>query len=106
MMYRQLVDTNPWKNEYLSVDPWKRLEADINEYKEYEDWDMIFRGELSEGKFSIMPLNFVYFNRDLIKKEIQLWTRLKWKNINKIVVHISPRSLPLICSPGIFYDLI
>ena len=44
MMYSKLVDTNPWKNEYLSVDPWKRLEADINEYKEYEDRDMILSG--------------------------------------------------------------
>ena len=40
-MYRHITSTNPWKNEYLSVDPWKRPDDDINEYKEYEDRDMI-----------------------------------------------------------------
>ena len=45
MMYRSLVDTNLWKNEYLSVDPWKRLEEDLDEYKEYEDRDMILSGK-------------------------------------------------------------
>ena len=53
MMYSKLVDTNPWKNEYLSVDPWNELEGDINEYKEYEDRDMILSGELYEGNFHL-----------------------------------------------------
>jgi hypothetical protein len=42
-MYRQLRSINPLKNEYLSVDPWKRPDDDLDEYKEYEDRDMILR---------------------------------------------------------------
>jgi hypothetical protein len=42
-MYRQLTSTNPWKNEYSITGHWKRPDDDLDEYKEYEDRDMILR---------------------------------------------------------------
>lgn len=67
MMYSKLVDPNPWKNEYSITGHWKRLEGDIDEYKEYEDWDMILSGNYTKENFNSLLTaseNFVYFNRD------------------------------------------
>lgn len=52
-MYRPLVDTNPWKNEYSITETCRRLDDDLDEYK------ILLKGPLegiSLRKFPPIPL--------------------------------------------------